>query len=146
MNIGQAATLSNLPRKTIRYYEEVELVIPLRQSNGYRDYNDYDVKCLGFVQRARKMGFSVDECRSLLALYKDEHRASADVKNLAKEKLSEIYQKIEDLTALAEKLQVLLDVCPGNEETQCPILAGLELELDSTCVNSVQDQSSQHCH
>jgi DNA-binding transcriptional MerR regulator len=67
MNIGQAAELSNLPAKTIRYYEDIELVTPERGDNGYRKYSEKDIHRLRFVQRARSLGFSIEECRLLLS-------------------------------------------------------------------------------
>ena len=87
MNIKQAGEASGLPPKTIRYYEEIGLVAPARAANGYRDYAEDDVHRLRFIQRARSLGFSVEECRALLALYADEGRASADVKALARSKI-----------------------------------------------------------
>jgi MerR family transcriptional regulator, copper efflux regulator len=77
MNIGAAARRSGLPPKTIRYYEEIGLLTASRAANGYRDYSEADVQRLGFVQRARRLGFSVEECRQLLSLYSDRDRASA---------------------------------------------------------------------
>ncbi len=84
VNIGEAAAQSGVPAKTIRYYEEIGLIQPARRAdNGYRAYHAIDVHMLRFVQRARSLGFSVRDCRQLLQLYQDPHRASADVKALA---------------------------------------------------------------
>ncbi len=66
MNIGDAALQTGLPAKTIRYYEDIDLVSPARAENGYRDYSDNDVHRLRFLQRARGLGFTIDECRGLL--------------------------------------------------------------------------------
>ena len=57
--------------KTIRYYEEIGLVVPHRLSNGYRDYDLGQVRRLQFVHRARGLGFTIEECRVLLSLYDD---------------------------------------------------------------------------
>ena len=78
MNIGLASEKSGLPSKTIRYYEEIELIKPDRADNGYRDYSDNDIHRLRFLQRSRSLGFSIEECRLLLSLYEDDRRASAD--------------------------------------------------------------------
>ena len=90
MNIGAAAKASGLPPKTIRYYEEIGLVSPDRRENAYRDYSDEHIHKLRFIQRARSLGFSVEDCRQLLSLYEDKGRASAQVKELAQEHLEEI--------------------------------------------------------
>ena len=125
MNIGQAAERSGLPPKTIRYYEEIGLVAPGRAGNGYRDYDDTDVHNLRFVQRARAMGFSVEECRQLLALYQDRGRSSADVKALASEKLEEIDRRIAQMKELRATLEKLVHACHGDARPDCPILDGL---------------------
>ena len=100
MNIGQASERTKLPPKTIRYYEEIALVAPERGPNGYRRYSDKDVHRLRFLQRARGLGFTIEECRLLLSLYEDQHRASSDVKALATDKIQEIDRKIKELNSL----------------------------------------------
>ncbi len=125
MNIGAASRQSGLPSKTIRYYEEIGLMKADRALNGYRDYSTEDVHRLRFLQRARGLGFSVEECRELLSLYSDRERASSDVKAIAKEKLAEIDRKIEELTGLRLMLGHLVDNCHGDARPDCPIIDGL---------------------
>ncbi len=122
MNIGEAAELSNLPAKTIRYYEEVALVVPGRKSNGYRDYDAESVHKLRFVQRARGLGFSLDECRILLSLYEDKSRSSSDVRSLAKARLEMVEKKLEEMHSLKRTLEHLVDHCSGDDMPDCPIL------------------------
>jgi Cu(I)-responsive transcriptional regulator len=129
MNIGDAAERSGLPAKTIRYYEDIRLVKPARGENGYRDYSSDDVHRLRFLQRARSLGFSVEECRQLLSLYTDKQRESADVKAVAEAKLVEIDRKIAELVSLQKTLRHLVHACHGDERPDCPILdelAGVE--------------------
>lgn len=126
MNIGAAAERSGLPAKTIRYYEEVGLVRPAkRQENSYRDYDEADVHRLRFVQRARGLGFSVEQCRELLALYDDESRASADVKAIALQHIAEIDQRLRALAEMRATLAALAEKCHGDDRPSCPILADL---------------------
>lgn len=122
MNIGVVAEQTNLPPKTIRYYEDIELVNPARLENGYRDYSESDVHRLRFLQRARSLGFTIDECRLLLSLYADENRASADVKAIALEKVREIDQKISELRSLKSTLSNLAKHCHGDNRPDCPII------------------------
>ena len=122
MNIGDAAERSGLPAKTIRYYEDIRLVKPARGENGYRDYSSDDVHRLRFLQRARSLGFSVEECRQLLSLYTDKQRESADVKAVAEAKLVEIDRKIAELVSLQKTLRHLVHACHGDERPDCPIL------------------------
>lgn len=125
MNIGQAAKLSNLPNKTIRYYEDIGLIKPLRAENGYRDYGDDDVHRLKFLQRSRSLGFSIDECRLLLSLYENKERTSRNVKAIASEKITQIDLKISELQSLKATLCSLVKHCHGDNKPYCPIIDNL---------------------
>ncbi len=125
MNIADVAAKAGLPAKTIRYYEEIGLIKPLRGANGYRAFRDSDLHKLTFLGRARSLGFSIEECRALLALYEDRSRASADVKTLAQDHLDQIHTKISALQAMAATLTDLIHACAGDARPDCPILAGL---------------------
>lgn len=125
MNIGDVARQSNLPAKTIRYYEEIDLVKPARGSNGYRVYSEADIHKLIFLSRSRALGFTIENCRTLLALYEDSSRASAEVKNVTKKHLDEIEAKINDLQAMHATLSRLSKECAGDHRPDCPILKEL---------------------
>jgi Cu(I)-responsive transcriptional regulator len=126
MNIGEVSTKSGLPTKTIRYYEDIGLITPLRDPNGYRSFRDSDMHKLAFLARSRALGFSIEDCRTLLALWDDQDRASADVRAVAKEHLAQIESKIADLQAIRDTLSHLVQTCAGDERPDCPILAKLE--------------------
>ncbi|WP_112322179.1 Cu(I)-responsive transcriptional regulator [Oceanibium sediminis] len=131
MNIGDVSRVSGLPAKTIRYYEDIDLVQPARGENGYRDFSERDAHMLAFLGRARSLGFSIEECRTLLSLYKDRERASADVRQVAIEHLDSIARKIEELEAMRGTLQTLVTRCHGDDRPDCPILddlAGSEVQ------------------
>ena len=132
MNIGDVADLSGLPAKTIRYYEDIGLVEPLRSANGYRSFRQSDVHKLAFLGRARALGFTIEDCRSLLKLYADTDRASAEVKQIADEHLDRIDRKIAELTEMRATLSHLVDACAGDHRPDCPILADLAMEEDKT--------------
>jgi len=125
MNIGEAKAFSGLPVKTIRYYEDIGLITPARAPNGYRDFADDEVHKLIFLAHARSLGFSIEECRELLGLYKDKDRASADVKRIAAAHLAEIERKLTELEAMRKTLSHLVHNCHGDERPECPILDGL---------------------
>lgn len=125
MNIGAAAKRSGLPVKTIRYYEEIGLLKPARDANGYRDFQDTDCHKLAFIGRARSFGFSIDDCRTLLALYEDKERASADVKSLAEVHLARIDTRLAELQEMRGALATLISDCAGDGRPDCPILKDL---------------------
>jgi len=123
MRIGEASKRSGLPTKTTRYYDEIGLVSPATDgTNGYREYDDSDVRKLLFVRKSRSFGFSIDECRGLLGLYEDRNRASSDVKRIAEERIAEIDRKLEELKSLRHELGHLVRACKGDDRPDCPIL------------------------
>lgn len=125
MTIGEVATESGLPAKTIRYYEEIGLVTPPRRDNGYRTYGEPELHKLRFLHRARSLGFTIEECRRLLSLYEDRDRASADVKTLARQHLTDIDAKIDELKGMKATLENLVRACRGDHRPDCPIIDDL---------------------
>ena len=125
MNIGEVAERSGIPPKTIRYYEDIGLVRPQRSENGYRAFRETDLHKLTFLGRARALGFSIEDCRTLLGLYEDESRESAQVKAVAEEHLTEIDSKIAQLQAMRQTLSHLVAACHGDDRPDCPILSDL---------------------
>jgi len=125
MNISEVATRAGLPPKTIRYYEEIGLISPPRDANGYRAFREADMHKLAFLGRARTLGFTIEDCRTLLALWEDQDRASADVRALAKDHLDRIEVKIADLEEMRDTLASLVKACAGDDRPDCPILKSL---------------------
>jgi len=136
MRINEASSRSRLPAKTIRYYEDAGLLAPAsRRPNGYRDYSESDVHLLRFVQRARSLGFTVQDCRELLSLYGDKRRSSRNVKSVAMRRVGEIERKLAELASLRDVLMELIDRCHGDDRPDCPILhdlAGAGSRMDVT--------------
>lgn len=131
MNIGDAAQLSGLPAKTIRYYEDIGLVTPRRGGNGYRSFAESDLHKLAFIARARALGFSIVDCRTLLGLYEDTSRASGEVKRVARQNLEQIDAKIADLKSMRATLSQLIRECAGDDRPNCPILKDLGGEAET---------------
>ena len=129
MNIGEASTLSGVSAKMIRYYESIGLIEPpARTASQYRVYADEDVHTLRFVRRARDLGFSLEETRELIALWRDRSRASADVKKLAMAHIRDLEAKVAELNAMADTLRHLATHCHGDHRPDCPILADFAAE------------------
>ncbi len=126
MNIGELADGSGVSAKAIRYYEQSGLLPPARRgSNGYRMYDDRDVKVLSFIKRARDLGFTVDEVAELLALWTDRSRASSDVKRMAQARIDEVDRRIAELRTIRKTLADLIHDCHGDDRPECPVLDAL---------------------
>ncbi len=126
MNISQAARQSGLSAKTIRYYEDIQLVAPAaRGENGYRQYDQRAVEELRFLARARDVGFDLEESRQLLELQRDRARQSRPARELVLAKSRKLQDRIEQLLAMQQDLLALASRCKGDEGPDCAILEGL---------------------
>jgi Cu(I)-responsive transcriptional regulator len=126
LNIGEASNASGVSAKMIRYYESIGLIrAPLRTDSNYRVYGDDEVHVLRFIKRARTLGFSVEETATLLGLWQDKTRASAEVKDIATSHIATLETKIGELQGMVKTLKHLAHCCGGNDRPDCPILDDL---------------------
>ena len=125
MNIGDVSERSGLPAKTFRFHEDIGLVQPARRENGCREFGHNDRHKLAFLGRARSLGVSIADCRTLLSLYENRERCRSDVKAIAEALMARIHQKIEELPTLSATLRDLIKRCQGDERPDCPIVDDL---------------------
>jgi Cu(I)-responsive transcriptional regulator len=126
MNIGQASKASGVSQRMIRHYEKIGLIpAPPRRDSGYRDYSRADVERLRFIANARDLGFPIEEIGTLLSLWSDTHRSSAEVKALAIARAEELQRKAQALEAMRRSLLDLAQRCHGDDRPSCPILDAL---------------------
>ena len=126
LTIGDAAKASGVSAKMIRHYESIGLVRQARRTEaGYRLYSGEDVRVLQFVHRARVLGFSLEQIGTLLGLWHDQDRASADVRLLTRSHIEELDRKIAEMQAMRRTLETLAASCHGDARSSCPILDDL---------------------
>jgi MerR family transcriptional regulator, copper efflux regulator len=126
MTIGQAAKSSAVSAKMIRHYESIGLLPKAqRTQSGYRLYDDTDVHTLRFIQRARSLGFPLETIRTLLALWRNRRRSSAQVKDLAERHTADLERKITEMQSMVRTLKHLAHHCHGDDRPDCPILDDL---------------------
>jgi DNA-binding transcriptional MerR regulator len=126
LGIGELANRTGTTPETIRYYERVGVLAPPERSGAgrYRRYGPADVERLGFVRRARELGFSLDEVRELVGLADQPERSCAEVDQLARAHLTAVNEKLAQLTALREELKRVIGNCQGGLSiADCRILA-----------------------
>jgi Cu(I)-responsive transcriptional regulator len=123
LNIGEAAEASGVSAKMIRHYEDIGLIPKVaRTQAGYRQYREADVHVLRFIRRARDLGFSIKEIKTLLGLWDNQRRASADVKRMALKHIEDLDAKIVEMQAVRRTLANLAQHCHGDHRPECPIL------------------------
>ncbi len=130
VTIHEAAAQSGASAKMIRNYEAVGLIDkPMRAGNNYRYYTPQMIHELSFIRRARELGFSVQDIRNLLALWRDRSRPSAEVKAIALAHIVALEAKANALRAMSATLRHLAGACHGDDRPDCPILADLAGEV-----------------
>jgi Cu(I)-responsive transcriptional regulator len=125
----------------IRYYESVGLIPTAdRKTSGYRDYSSHDVHRLGFIRRARDLGFDMERIRNLLRLWSDRDRSNAEVKTIALQHVAALKERAKHLNDLANSLKHLAAACEGDGRPECPIIRGLEgqIPIESHCAADSQ--------
>ena len=125
-SIGEAARRSGVHLETIRYYERIGLVpAPPRDAGGRRRYDGAAVARLGFVRRARELGFPLTDIRTLLALCEGGEGACAEVAAIARRQQAAVRARMADLARLDAALSVMVADCAAGRET-CPALDCLQ--------------------
>lgn len=124
--IGQAARVTAVTPKMIRHYEALNLIPrAVRTAGDYRVYSDNDLHTLRFIKRSRALGFSIKEIEGLLGLWRNQRRASAEVKRLAMKHIDELDEKIREMRSMRAVLAELASRCHGDARPECPILQDL---------------------
>jgi MerR family copper efflux transcriptional regulator len=127
VTIAQASAITGVSAKMIRHYESIGLIqAPLRTENRYRHYNEAELHELGFIRRSRDLGFSFEDIRQLLSLWRDRARSSAEVKAIALRHIEELDQKAAAWEAMSRTLMRLAATCHGDDRPDCPILDALD--------------------
>ncbi len=124
--IGKAAKESGVSVKMIRHYEALGLLkgVPRTESN-YRMYGENEVHTLRFIKRARNLGFSIEDIRTLLSLWQNKSRPSAAVKKIAGAHAANLELKIREMQSMVSTLRHLTHHCHGDQRPDCPILVDL---------------------
>jgi Cu(I)-responsive transcriptional regulator len=126
MNIGEAAAAAGVTPKMIRHYESLGMIPDVqRTDSGYRLYSPREVSMLRFIRQARALGFPVKQIESLLALWRDDRRASREVKELAQQHLDELAGRQREIDEMRSTLSHLVSLCKGDDDPHCAILEQL---------------------
>mgnify|MGYP001385878233 FL=1 len=122
MYITEISKKLQITTRAIRHYEEIGIITSKRLNNNYRYFDEVNLDKLKFLVRARKLGFSLGECKDLIKLFQNQNRKSENVRDIAKKKLKLITKQIKELKDLKDSLEWLVKKCPGNEKPDCPII------------------------
>ena len=120
MLIGEVSERSGVPAKTLRYYEDIELLAePARTAGGYRDYDEEVLDRLIFIHSAQALGLTLGEIRSVIGMRERGQPPCAHVLDLLLARSAEIDKTIKHLRALKGELAVLLERANGLDPADC---------------------------
>lgn len=126
ISIGEAAQQSGVKIPTIRYYEQIGLLLaPSRSENNRRHYQTSDLRRLVFIRHARELGFEVDEIRTLLILQDDPHQSCEAADAIAKARLHDVMERMRKLNALKAELELMIEGCRHGRVDECRVIETL---------------------
>ena len=124
--IGLLSQRTGCNIETIRYYEKIALLAaPARSGGGHRMYGEDHLMRLGFIRRARELGFTLDEVRALLRLVDERDRPCAEVREVAAGHLADVRAKIADLKRMEGVLRTMVASCADGTLPECPVIEAL---------------------
>jgi MerR family transcriptional regulator, mercuric resistance operon regulatory protein len=128
--IGQLSRATGCPIETIRYYEKLSLLnTPPRTGGGHRLYNESHQKRLGFILKARGLGFNLEKTRELLSLAENDERSCSEALQLVENNLASVNEKLAELQAIKDSLLVMAKNCqcgcPSAKAPNCTIVDAL---------------------
>ena len=125
MQLAEVMRRADLTEKAVRVYENEGLISPARGPNGRRIYSSEDLSRLKFLARARRLGFTLKDCRQLLDLKSSEDWTANDVHAVAEAHLQELESKMQDLVLMVEHLRALIQTCPAGTGQKCKVMFAL---------------------
>lgn len=127
ISIGELSRRSGVNIETIRYFEKVgTIAAPPRTEGGHRVYDEDHVRALGFIRRARELGFSPDEVRAILNLGGPGRACCGEVREIAAHHLKEVRTKMADLAEIERLLASTIEQCSGGSDSDCAVIDMIE--------------------
>ena len=131
LTIGKLAEAAGVGVETIRFYEKRGLLVqPEKPLSGFREYPENSINRIQFIRRAKQLGFTLDEILALLHLDTNQCQAT---RQLAQEKRAEIARQAEQLQAMLEALDELINDCVSTTGDACPVIEKLEGKNNKKC-------------
>jgi DNA-binding transcriptional MerR regulator len=127
MLIGELAERAGTSARTLRYYEEQGLVRPRRDANGYRQYDDADLRMVHEIRARLAAGFGLEEIRPFVECLRagnESGHVCPDSMVVLRRKLAEVDGYLDQLTEVRDRLraqltEVQLNRAVEQRETRC---------------------------
>jgi DNA-binding transcriptional MerR regulator len=118
--IGELARLLNTSEHTLRYYEKLGLVIPEREPNNIRSYNEDNKKWAEFILHMKDTGMSLEDLKKYIDLSREGSEGLTDLLQILYNHRKQVEAKLtiyqDNLTLLSKKIQFYEDVQKGSAD------------------------------
>src|SRR5580698_8362898 len=119
LTISEVAREVGLHTSAIRYYERIGILLPAQRISGQRRYDTTVLYRLAVIQRARQIGFTLDEIRELFFGFRNVTRASKRWLKLSRRKLAELDALMEGVNSMRRLMKRMLRNCHCQTLEQC---------------------------
>jgi len=131
LKIGELSKITGIPISTLRFYEEIELLLPSYKTQAnYRIYKESDARLAIFIKKARYLGFSLEEIKEIIKERKSGKSACAKVKLFAQKKIIELQEKMKGLKSLEDALKGYITECKATNDAQDSSICKLVEKVD----------------
>ncbi len=119
LTISQVAQQLQLRPSAIRYYEQIGILPTAQRISGQRRYDSSVLHRLAIVQRARQLGFTLDEIREMFFGFGGKTPASRRWQRLSQRKLAELDKLQEEIRTMQMLLRKMIEKCSCTTLEQC---------------------------
>lgn len=106
MRVSDLARQAATTTETVRHYTDIGLLKPQRDpGNGYRHYNQSDLRLLRFAIKARSLGFTLTDIQSLATASEEGETPCGQVRSLIEQRLEDVEARIRELRALSQRMR-----------------------------------------
>jgi MerR family transcriptional regulator, redox-sensitive transcriptional activator SoxR len=119
LTISEVARQAGLQASAIRYYERIGILLPAQRISGQRRYDTTVLYRLAVIQRARQIGFTLDEIRKLFFGFRDVTKASERWQKLSRRKLAELEGLMDGIKTMRRLLEKMMRSCRCESLDQC---------------------------
>jgi len=120
MKIGEIAARAGIPAKTIRFWEDQQLLPPpARTPAGYRDYDPAILKRLAFIRQCQAAGLTLEQIRQVLGIRDGGQPPCVHVTGLITRRLAEVEARLADLARTRDQLTALAARAAAQDPADC---------------------------
>ncbi len=106
MTVIELAKLAGVAPNVIRYYTRIGLLKPARSTgNNYKQFGPDDVKCVRFIRRSQRLGFTLAEIAEIIETSRQGSTPCPMVRDTIQRRMDENSRALAELVALQNRME-----------------------------------------